>query len=151
MENDKLKEYEAKVTRILNILTKPTLTLEDEAQIMDFINDYWQKYEIFTNDEIVPEDTWKSIGKGKEVITEAFNLSTPAAKIIIEEFTKRIESSTRDNKNKGAKLVRINPNGTVLPSDNDQNLDVAGFTNVAIILIGTLVLGLILAAIIVAK
>ena len=100
MESDKLKEYEAKVSRILNLLNKPVLALEDEAQIMDFINDYWHKYEIFTNDEIVPEDVWKSIGKGKKVITEAFNLSTPAAKIIIDEFTKKIESSTRDNKNK---------------------------------------------------
>ena len=150
MESDKLKEYEAKVSRILNMLTKPVLSLEDEAQIMDFINDYWHKYEIFTNEEIVP-DVWKSIEKGKKVITEAFNLTTPAAKIIIDEFTKRIESSTRDNKNKGAKLVRINPNGATLPSEDDQNLDVAGFTNVAIILIGTLILGLILAAIIVAK
>ena len=149
MEDSKMAEYEAKISRIMSLLTKPVLALEEEAQLIDFVNDYWQKYDIFTNDEIVPEDIWKSVGKGKVVLEEAYKLTTPGAKIITEEFTKKIESSSRSNNNKGARLVRINPNGNVLENDEEQNLDVAGFTNVLIIIAVTLVLGLILGAIII--
>lgn len=147
---DNLNEYEEKINKVLNLLTKPILGIEEENEIISFINDYWQKYEIFTNDVVVPEKIWKAVGKGKKVIEEAFKLSTPAAKIVIDQFTKKLENSTLSNQNKGNKLVRLNPNGTILPND-EQNLDVAGFTNVLVILLGTLILGLILAGIIIAK
>ncbi len=150
MENNELIEYEAKVSHILSLITKAGISPEEETELVNFIEDYWHKYDIFTNEEIVPENVWKSVGKGKIVIVEAYKLTTPGARIITDEFTKRIEDDTRNNQNKGAKLVRINPNGNTLPNnENDQNLDIAGFTNVLAIVTITLVLGLVLAAFII--
>lgn len=138
--------YDQNVNIILNLINKPILTAEEEKQIIDFINDYWQKYQILTNEDVVTPEIRNNMAIGRKVIQEAFKVDTPGSKIITNEFTKKLENNVNSSQYRGSSRILKNPNmPNTIPKD-DQNLGMEGFTNIILIIVLTIVLGAILAA-----
>ena len=147
--NDLITNFQAKVNRLLAILKQPMINSEEEKTLTDFVDEYWQNYLIFTNEETITPDIKKIIEIGRVVIAEAFQTDTPGSQKIASEFTKKLEDNVKNNQSRGTARTLRNPNFPTMEPKNDQNLDMNGFTSIVLIIILTIVLGAILAAIVI--
>ncbi len=147
--NDLIANFQTKVNRLLEILKQPMINSEEEKSLTDFVDEYWQNYLIFTNEETIPSEIKKIIEIGRVVIADAFQTDTPGSQKITNEFTKKLEDNVKNSQSRGTARTLRNPNFPTMEPKNEQNLDMNGFTSIILIIVLTIILGAILAAIVI--
>ncbi len=138
------------LSEIEQIIKKNIIGNNESLIIDNFVNHYWQNAELVLNaTDPLPQKVITEVTKGREIINIASTLDTPGAKMLMEHLTKIVSDSTKTFEKSYTRSLK-NPN---IPNTlkEDNTLDVSGFTNVLIIIIVTIILGLILAAIIINK
>ncbi len=144
MENN---NYDAIINQILNIIKRNIIGSNDEQILASFIQNYWTKAQIILNDmEEITDELVKSVLKDRDVISLAANTNTPGAKLLMDLLSKEVNDSTKKQEKEYTRALKNNSNPSII--SDDEGLDISGFTNVIIIIVATIILGLVLAAII---
>ncbi|MEG1506281.1 MAG: hypothetical protein RR478_02160 [Bacilli bacterium] len=146
-------EYEQIIHKILILIDDDFVSKEDEVMLSNFAIDFWFRSKLFLSEKVFNEDKnyINELISRRSVINKAYQKESIASNIIINTYNKNLTDDTNNNinsKSHGLALVRTKDGMPVYHNDDDeQNLDIAGFTSILLIVIATIAFGLILASV----
>ncbi|MEG0977462.1 MAG: hypothetical protein RSF02_02790 [Bacilli bacterium] len=149
-------EYEALINQIFILLDDDLIMEDDALMLSNFAIDFWYRSKLFLGEKALFDniDFINELMSRRKVIDKSYELNTVATNIIISTYNECLTNDTNEKNNNvnskgyGLSLVRVKDGMPVYHFDDDeQKLDVAGFTSILLIVIATIAFGLILASV----
>ena len=147
------KAKDEEITKVLELFPQVNLTEEDKVFLKNFARDYALRVSMYNEEApILNQDEifMLELQRRQKVIGESFTRNSEGAQIISSNYTEKINQSMNDNMasnnslNQGLALTRTK-NGLPPLIENNDNLGIAGFTTIFIVILTTVIAGVYIA------
>ena len=139
------KRKEEEINKVFNLFPQLVITEEEEIFLKNFVSDYTKRQALYTEEApILEKDAifMAELMSRQKVISESFRRNLMAANIIATAYTNQINQMVNDNSSdskdnsleQGFSLTRTNSKYPIESFKENNNLGIAGFTTIFIII-----------------